>query len=49
MTKQQIINLAVTKLSEMAVGISIKEIERIVTKVADLVEAETVNRLSAND
>ncbi len=41
MNKQQIINLGVAKLSEIAVGVSITEIIRIITKVADLVEDET--------
>ena len=41
MTKQQIINLAVSKIVEMSVGVSVSEIERIITKVADLVEEET--------
>ena len=41
MTKQQIINLAVAKISEIVMGVNISEIERIITKVADLVEAET--------
>ena len=45
MTKQQIINLAVTKISEMAVGVNIQEIARIITKVADLVEAETIKKI----
>lgn len=40
MKREQIINLAVTKIHERAIGISILEIERIITKVADLVEAE---------
>ena len=41
MTKQQIIDLAVTKIHEKAIGISVAEIHRIITKVADMVEEET--------
>ena len=41
MNKQQIINLAVAKIADLAVGVNIFEIERIITKIADLVEEET--------
>ena len=41
MNKKQIIDLAVAKIHEKAIGISVAEIHRIITKVADLVEEET--------
>ncbi len=47
MNKQQIINLAVTKISEKAYGVSVQEINRIITKVADLVEYETKKSMEA--
>lgn len=46
MNKKQIIDLAVAKLYEKAIGISVIEIHRIITKVADLVEEATRKNLS---
>ncbi len=47
MTKQQIINIAVAKITEMTVGVNVQELSRIITKVADLVEAETKKKMEA--
>ncbi len=41
MNKRQIINLAVSTIAQKAVGITEAELSRIITKVADMVEAET--------